>query len=93
MNDREGIFTIDEDKPKKELVNHPKHYGGKDNILPATYVTQAELRTLLATFTGFASHTSHFGSHFCFSVHHDISFLQGHLQRGGSHTLPHGILD
>ena len=41
MNDREGIFTIDEDKPKKELVNHPKHYGGKDNPYEAIKVIEA----------------------------------------------------
>jgi len=41
MNDREGIFTIDEDKPKKELVNHPQHYGGKDNPYEAIKVIEA----------------------------------------------------
>jgi hypothetical protein len=41
MNDREGIFTIDEDKPKKELVDHPKHYGGKDNPYEAIKVIEA----------------------------------------------------
>ena len=41
MNDREGIFTIDEDKPKKELVNQPKHYGGKDNPYEAIKVIEA----------------------------------------------------
>ena len=41
MNDREGTFTIDEDKPKKELVNHPNHYGGKDNPYEAIKVIEA----------------------------------------------------
>jgi len=41
MNDREVTFTIDEDKPKKELVNHPKHYGGKDNPYEAIKVIEA----------------------------------------------------
>ena len=41
MNDREVIFTIDDDKPKKELVNHPKHYGGKDNPYEAIKVIEA----------------------------------------------------
>ena len=41
MNDREGTFTIDVDKPKKELVNHPKHYGGKDNPYEAIKVIEA----------------------------------------------------
>ena len=41
MNDREGTFNIDEDKPKKELVNHPKHYGGKDNPYEAIKVIEA----------------------------------------------------
>ena len=41
MNDREGIFTIDEDKPKKELINHPKHYGGKGNKYEAIKVIEA----------------------------------------------------
>jgi hypothetical protein len=41
MNDREGTFTIDGDKPKKELVNHPKHYGGKDNPYEAIKVIEA----------------------------------------------------
>jgi hypothetical protein len=41
MNDREGVFAIDEDKPKKELVNHPKHYGGKDNPYEAIKVIEA----------------------------------------------------
>lgn len=41
MNSREVIITIDEDKPKKELVNHPKHYGGKDNPYEAIKVIEA----------------------------------------------------
>jgi hypothetical protein len=41
MNDREGIFTIDDDKPKKEMVDHPKHYGGKDNPYEAIKVIEA----------------------------------------------------
>ena len=41
MNDREGVFTIDDDKPKKEMVHHPKHYGGKDNPYEAIKVIEA----------------------------------------------------
>jgi hypothetical protein len=41
MNQREAIFTIDEEKPKKELVNHPNHYGGKDNPYEAIKVIEA----------------------------------------------------
>jgi len=41
MNQREAIFTIDESKPKKELVNHPQHYGGKDNPYEAIKVIEA----------------------------------------------------
>lgn len=41
MNDREGIFIIDELEPKKELVNHPNHYGGKDNPYEAIKVIEA----------------------------------------------------
>lgn len=41
MNDREATFTIDDDKPKKELVNHPKHYGGRDNPYEAIKVIEA----------------------------------------------------
>ena len=41
MNDREGVFVIDEDKPKKELVDHPTHYGGKDNPYEAIKVIEA----------------------------------------------------
>ena len=41
MNQREVIITIDEEKPKKELVNHPNHYGGKDNPYEAIKVIEA----------------------------------------------------
>jgi hypothetical protein len=41
MNTREAMFTIDEEKQKKELVNHPKHYGGKDNPYEAIKVIEA----------------------------------------------------
>lgn len=44
MNQREAIFTFDnEEKPKvkKELVNHPNHYGGKDNPYEAIKVIEA----------------------------------------------------
>jgi hypothetical protein len=41
MNDREGTFTIDEDKPKKNSVKHPSHYGGKDNPYEAIKVIEA----------------------------------------------------
>ena len=41
MNQREAIFNIDEVKPKKELVNHPNHYGGKDNPYEAIKVIEA----------------------------------------------------
>ena len=41
MNDREGVFVIDEDKSKKELVDHPTHYGGKDNPYEAIKVIEA----------------------------------------------------
>jgi hypothetical protein len=41
MNDREGIFTIDKEKPKKESVIHPSHYGGKDNPYEAIKVIEA----------------------------------------------------
>lgn len=41
MNDREGVFTIDDDKPKKEMVDHPRHYGGKDNPYEAIKVIEA----------------------------------------------------
>ena len=41
MNTREGIIIIDEDKPKKELVDHPTHYGGKDNPYEAIKVIEA----------------------------------------------------
>lgn len=41
MNDREAIFTIDKEEFKKELVNHPQHYGGKDNPYEAIKVIEA----------------------------------------------------
>jgi len=41
MNQREATFTIDKEKPKKELVNHPLHYGGKDNPYEAIKVIEA----------------------------------------------------
>ena len=40
MNQREVIVTIDGDIPKKELVNHPQHYGGKDNPYEAIKVIE-----------------------------------------------------
>ena len=40
MNQREVTVTIDEDSPKKELVNHPQHYGGKDNPYEAIKVIE-----------------------------------------------------
>lgn len=41
MNQREVKFTIDEDSFKEELVNHPKHYGGKDNPYEVVKVLEA----------------------------------------------------
>jgi len=41
MNDREAVFTIDKEEFKKELVNHPQHYGGKDNPYEAIKVIEA----------------------------------------------------
>lgn len=44
MNQREGTFTIDDEWPKKEkkeLVNHPQHYGGKNNPYEAIKVIEA----------------------------------------------------
>jgi hypothetical protein len=41
MNDREVTFTIDKEEFKKELVNHPQHYGGKDNPYEAIKVIEA----------------------------------------------------
>jgi hypothetical protein len=44
MNDRELSYELEEDEtpsPKKELVNHPKHYGGKDNPYEAIKVIEA----------------------------------------------------
>ena len=40
MNDREATFTIDGES-KKEMVNHPQHYGGKDNPYEAIKVIEA----------------------------------------------------
>lgn len=40
MNDREVIVTLD-GKKKKEMVHHPKHYGGKDNPYEAIKVIEA----------------------------------------------------
>lgn len=39
MNDREVTVTISE--PRKELVNHPSHYGGKNNPYEAIKVIEA----------------------------------------------------
>jgi hypothetical protein len=43
MNQREAIFTFDKEKPKakKELVNHPQHYGGENNPYEAIKVIEA----------------------------------------------------
>jgi hypothetical protein len=41
MNTREGIIIVDGDKLKKELVDHPTHYGGKDNPYEAIKVIEA----------------------------------------------------
>lgn len=41
MNQREVAVTIDGDSPKKELVNHPEHYGGKGNPYEAIKVIEA----------------------------------------------------
>jgi hypothetical protein len=41
MNNTEAIFTIDEEQVKKELVNHPQHYGGKNNPYEAIKVIEA----------------------------------------------------
>jgi hypothetical protein len=41
MNQREVTVTIDGDTPKKELVKHPQHYGGKDNPYEAIKVIEA----------------------------------------------------
>jgi len=40
MNDREVKVTIDEEKSNSN-VNHPKHYGGKDNPYEAIKVIEA----------------------------------------------------
>lgn len=39
MNQREVTVTINE--PKREMVNHPTHYGGKDNPYEAIKVIEA----------------------------------------------------
>lgn len=44
MNHREGTFTINDEWPKKgkkELVDHPQHYGGKENKYEAIKVIEA----------------------------------------------------
>lgn len=45
MNQREATFTIDREEEievvEKELVNHPQHYGGKDNPYEAIKVIEA----------------------------------------------------
>ncbi len=41
MNQREVVVIMDEDKPKKEFVHHPQHYGGKDNPFEAIKVIEA----------------------------------------------------
>lgn len=41
MNQREGIIIVNENNPKKELVDHPTHYGGKDNPYEAIKVIEA----------------------------------------------------
>lgn len=41
MNQREVIVIMDDDKPKKEFVHHPQHYGGKDNPYEAIKVIEA----------------------------------------------------
>lgn len=41
MNQREVIVIMDDDKPNKEFVNHPQHYGGKDNPYEAIKVIEA----------------------------------------------------
>jgi hypothetical protein len=41
MNPREVKYTVDKQKRKKELVNHPQHYGGKDNPYEAIKVIEA----------------------------------------------------
>lgn len=40
MNQREATFTIDEGETNSK-VNHPKHYGGKDNPYEAIKVIEA----------------------------------------------------
>ena len=41
MNQREVTITISKDKSEKEMVNHPKHYGGKDDPYEAIKVIEA----------------------------------------------------
>ncbi len=44
MNQREGTYTINEPKKaakSKEMVNHPSHYGGEDNVYEAIKVIEA----------------------------------------------------
>jgi hypothetical protein len=41
MNQREVTITISQDKLEKEMVNHPKHYGGKDDPYEAIKVIEA----------------------------------------------------
>jgi hypothetical protein len=44
MNNRELSYELDEDDistSKKELINHPNHYGGKDNPYEAIKVIEA----------------------------------------------------
>ena len=38
---KEVEWTIDEIEPRKELVDHPQHYGGKDNPYEAIKVIEA----------------------------------------------------
>jgi hypothetical protein len=41
MNQREVTIIMGKDKPKKEMVDHPKHYGGKNNPYEAIKVIEA----------------------------------------------------
>lgn len=41
MNQREVTIIMGKDKPKKEMVDHPKHYGGKENPYEAIKVIEA----------------------------------------------------
>ena len=38
---KEVEWTIDEIEPRKELVDHPKHYGGKNNPYEAIKVIES----------------------------------------------------